>query len=135
MTNGTYLRLLRDATRLVRLSYLEFNLEKMMEEELYSEFAVFYRLLHASRMPGCPQQSEESIIEYYHQESLAAGTRIRERLSEAVEDAIKGLGNGLLQHPDNQPLREAISSGRLSPDQFYLHLLRLIYRLLFLMVI
>jgi hypothetical protein len=35
VSNGRYLRLLRDATRLVRLSYLEFDLVKMMEEDLY----------------------------------------------------------------------------------------------------
>lgn len=50
VTNGNYFRVLRDATRLSRLSYLEFNLEQMMEEGHYSEFAIFYRLLHASRI-------------------------------------------------------------------------------------
>jgi hypothetical protein len=52
VTNGLQLRLLRDASRLVRLSYVEFDLQRMMEEELYSDFAVLFRLLHASRMPA-----------------------------------------------------------------------------------
>lgn len=134
VSNGRQLRLLRDATRLVRLSYLEFNLEKMMEEELYNEFAVLYRLLHASRMPAKPDEAEGSFIEFYHQESLASGNRIREKLSRAVEESILTLANGLLQHPDNADLRRAVQESRLAPDDYYQQTLRLIYRLLFLMV-
>lgn len=63
-TNGRFLRLLRDATRLSRLSYLEFDLERMMEEDLYAEFAILFRLLHVSRMPNSSDSGEESIIEF-----------------------------------------------------------------------
>lgn len=134
VSNGRQLRLLRDATRLVRLSYLEFNLEKIMEEELYNEFAVLYRLLHASRMPDKPDEANASLIEFYHQESLASGNRIREKLSAAVEESILTLANGFLQHTDNTELRQAVLEGRLEPDDYYQQTLRLIYRLLFLMV-
>lgn len=134
VTNGKHLRLLRDATRLVRLTYLEFDLEKMMEEELFSDFAVLYRVLHASRLPKEKSGGEESIIEFYHQESLASGTRIREKLSEAVESSIKRLGNGFLKHPENHELRAMVQAGELSGKQYYLYLLRLIYRFLFLLV-
>lgn len=134
VTNGKHLRLLRDATRLVRLTYLEFDLEKMMEEELFADFAVLYRVLHATRMPKEKNGGEESIIEYYHQESLASGTRIREKLSEAVESSIKRLGNGFLKHPENGELRELVEGGSLTGKQYYLFLLRLIYRFLFLLV-
>jgi hypothetical protein len=134
VTNGKQLRLLRDATRLVRLTYLEFDLEKMMEEELFADFAILYRILHASRMPKEKNAGEESYIEYYHQESLASGTRIREKLSEAVESSIKRLGNGFLKHPENTELREIVQNGELSGKQYYLFLLRLIYRFLFLLV-
>ncbi|MBY5950546.1 GreA/GreB family elongation factor [Algoriphagus marincola] len=134
VTNGKQLRLLRDATRLVRLTYLEFDLEKMMEEELFADFAVLYRVLHASRLPKEKSGGEESIIEFYHQESLASGTRIREKLSEAVESSIKRLGNGFLKHPENHELRAMVQAGELSGKQYYLYLLRLIYRFLFLLV-
>ncbi|RPA66882.1 restriction endonuclease [Cyclobacteriaceae bacterium YHN15] len=134
VTNGKHLRLLRDATRLVRLTYLEFDLEKMMEEELFADFAVLYRILHSSRMPKDKGEGETSIMEYYHQESLAYGTRIREKLSEAVESSIKRLGNGFLKHPDNHELRAMVQSGELTGKQYYLYLLRLIYRFLFLLV-
>ncbi|MFL0685501.1 MAG: Eco57I restriction-modification methylase domain-containing protein [Algoriphagus aquaeductus] len=134
VTNGKQLRLLRDATRLVRLTYLEFDLEKLMEEELFADFAVLYRVLHASRLPKEKSDGEESIIEFYHQESLASGTRIREKLSEAVESSIKRLGNGFLKHPENHELRAMVQAGELSGKQYYLYLLRLIYRFLFLLV-
>jgi hypothetical protein len=134
VTNGRYLRLLRDATRLVRLSYLEINLEKMMEEELYADFAILFRLLHVTRMPLQTDQTEDSYIEYYHQESLASGSRIREKLSKAVEASIKTLANGFLEHPANEALVEEIGTGFLKPDIYYTYQLRLIYRLLFLIV-
>jgi hypothetical protein len=135
VTNGKFLRLLRDATRLSRLSYLEFNIEKMMEEELFAEFAIMWRLLHVSRMPESMDSGEDSIIEFYHQDSLASGARIRDKLSEAVGKSILLLANGLISHPFNDDLRDEIISGRLNARDYYQHLLRLIYRILFLLVI
>ena len=135
VTNGRYLRLLRDATRLVRLSYIEFNLEKMMEEELYADFALLFRVLHASRMPKSPDTVEESPIEYYHQESLASGTRIREKLSKAVENSILELANGFIAHSGNNDFYQSIDNGILKASDFYADLLQLIYRILFLIVI
>jgi len=75
VTNGRLLRLLRDSTRLVRLSYVEFDLDRMFGEDLFADFAVFYRLLHVSRLPKTPGQSPESLLEHYHQDSLASGER------------------------------------------------------------
>ncbi len=135
VTNGRHLRLLRDATRLVRMSYLEFDLERMFEEELYADFSILYRVIHSSRMPEKVDQGEDSIIEYYHQESLASGTRIREKLSEAVENSIKTLANGFLAHPKNDYLVTLFEAGHHSPERYYMHQLRLIYRILFLIVL
>jgi hypothetical protein len=135
VSNGRFIRLLRDATRLSKLSYLEFDLEQIMEEGLYVEFALLYRTLHASRMPDRIDNGAECILEYYHQEALASGSRIRERLSMAVEGAIKELANGILKHPANGHLRDDLSSGQLPAKDYYLHTLRLVYRMLFLLVI
>jgi len=135
ISNGRFVRLLRDATRLSRLSYLEFDLERIMEEDLFAEFALLFRVIHASRMPVTRDSGEEAFIEYYHQEALSSGSRIREKLSEAVEKSLKLLANGLLKHPSNTDLRNLALQGNLKPDAYYLHLLRLVYRVLFLMVI
>ena len=135
VTNGLRFRLLRDNSRLIKQSYIEFDLQAMMEENHYADFAVMVRLLHATRMPKSIETGDESLIEQYHQESLDSGSRIREKLSEAVEKSIILLGTGFLQHPANDELRGEIETKRIPADQFYQLQLRLIYRLLFLLVI
>jgi hypothetical protein len=135
VTNGRVLRLLRDSSRLIKQSYLEFDLDRIFIDGLFADFAVLYRLLHASRLPISNETATESLLERYHQDSLDSGARIREGLSKAVEYAILGLGNGFLSHPKNSLLRDCLASGDLSPADYYKSLLRLIYRLLFLMVI
>ena len=79
-TNGVHLRLLPDASRLTRLSFLEFDLVQMMEEDLYSDFALLYRTLHASRMPKTKDGGDTSIIEGYHQDALDAPAILAEEL-------------------------------------------------------
>lgn len=148
VTNGQQLRLLRDSSRLIKLSFLEFDLRRIFEEELFADFALLYRLIHVSRMPINQASAPESIIEQYHQDSLESGSRIRSGLSRAVEDSIKALGNGFLNHPQNQLLRDritgqaredeasgvTITQAQIKASEFYKWQLRLIYRLLFLMV-
>ena len=135
VTDGHVLRLLRDSSRLIKQSYLEFDLDRIFTDGLFADFAVLYRLLHATRLPLTNDSVAECLIERYHQESLESGARIREGLSSAVEKAILDFGNGLLSNPDNDALRTIVTKGDLSASDYYQQLLRLIYRLLFLMVI
>lgn len=134
-TNGRVLRLLRNSSRLIKLSYLEFDLDRIFTDGLFADFAILYRLLHATRLPLSNESAAESWIERYHQDSLESGARIRAGLSRAVEGAIRSFANGFLQHPENEVLRAAVASKTLSAADYYKNLLRLIYRLLFLMVI
>ena len=106
----------------------------MLEGEKFSEFALMYRVLHRSRLPVDAQSSHESWLELYHQQALERGGRVREGLREGVEHALVVLGNGFLQHPANVELRQRIASEDLTPLDVYRQLLRLVYRLLFLMV-
>lgn len=135
VTNGRILRLLRDSSRLIKLSYLEFDLDRIFGDGLFADFAILYRLLHVSRLPASSEAAAESLIERYHQDSLDSGARIREGLSKAVEQAIRDFADGFIAHPANDELRQSIADGRLKPETYYQHLLRLIYRLLFLLVI
>lgn len=135
ITNGLQLRILRDATHLSKLSYLEFNLEQMMEEGHFNEFALLYRLLHATRIANSKDESAESILEFYHNEAIASGARIREKLSEAVEKSIILLADGLLKQPQNEGLRDKFENEYITAKEYYLAILRLIYRILFLLVI
>lgn len=143
VTNGRQLRLLRDASRITRLSYIEVDLEKMMEEDLYSDFVIFYRVLHASRMLKRWDSNGANIIERYHVEGLEAGSTIRSKLGDALKGnpkeqrkgAIELLANEFLNNPRNQQLRNTYLNGELNTDEYFRQLLRIIYRLLFLFVI
>jgi hypothetical protein len=134
VTNGSAFRLLRQLPRTSRPSYLEFNLEGIMESNSFSEFALFYRLCHRSRLPREAQDGPKCLLERYFQEGIEQGARVRERLRDGVEQALVTLGTGLLRHPANARLRTQLE-GDGSNREFYRQLLRLVYRLLFLMVI
>ncbi len=134
VTNGVLLRLLRDTSRTSRPTYLEFDLQSILDGNRFNEFALFYRVCHRSRLPKTAEDSTSCWLEKYFQLSIEQGGRVREKLRVGVEDALKVLGTGLLRHPNNTALRERVKSGALSPAEFHRQLLRLVYRLLFLMV-
>ena len=134
VTNGLRWRLLRDSSLMSRLSYVEFDLEQILNGENFAEFALFYRLFHRSRLPQGMEDADKCLLEFYHQEALSQGGRVRDRLRDGVEKALIQFGNGFLQHPMSEGLRDRLASGELSETDYYRQLLRLIYRLLFLMV-
>ena len=142
VTNGATLRLLRDSVYFSRPSYIEFDLQGMLDGERLDEFILFYRLAHRSRMAAAGEDGGRCLLENYHQAAVEQGGRIRDGLRKAVEGAILTLANGFLTHPKNGDLRRAISNGDpstgsgqgLSASGYYQQLLYLIYRLLFLMV-
>lgn len=131
-TNGYRWRLLRDSSLMTRLTYIEFDLEQILSGENFAEFGLFYRLFHRSRLPEGMDDADKCLLEYYHQEARQQGGRVRDRLRDGVEKALIQLGTGFLQHPQNEHLRQKFSNNY--ELVFYRQLLRLIYRLLFLMV-
>lgn len=134
-TNGFRWRLLRDSSLMTRLTYVEFDLEQILNGENFAEFGLFYRLFHRSRLPEGMDDADKCLLEYYHQEALQQGGRVRDRLRDGVEKALIQLGTGFLQHPSNENLRQKLAAGtELTDIGYYRQLLRLIYRLLFLMV-
>jgi hypothetical protein len=132
VTNGLQLRLLRDSMRLGRLAYVEFNLERIFDQEIYTDFVLLFRLLHATRMPTKAEAAAEAFIEAYHQKGIDDGTRIKE-LRKAVKDGMEVLANGLLNC--NPQFADAALKGKLDPKDYYAVLMRTIYRMLFLIVI
>lgn len=134
VTNGFTLRLIRDSGRLIRLNYIEIDLKRLLDEDKFNEFNIIYRLLHVTRLPKAATAGESSFIEDYYQQSLASGNRIRDELSKAVKISLHSLANGFLKHSANDRLREEIQVGQITPFEYNHSLLRLIYRLLFLMV-
>jgi hypothetical protein len=134
VTNGKKLRLLRDSKRFAKPTYVEFDLEAMVAGNLYSEFVVLFRLAQRTRLPRGTADAHESWLERYYQQGIAEGGRVRERLSEGVHQALLTLGSGFLAHPGSAQLRDAFGAGGIDETGYYRQLLRLVYRLLFLMV-
>jgi len=132
VSNGLQLRLLRDSARLTKQAFVEFDLQGMMEGEVYSDFVLLWLLCHESRVEG--QRPELCWLEKWTHEAAERGTRALEHLRAGVEAAISALGRGFLAHPANHELREKLRDGELDKQEYYRQLLRSVYRLLFLFV-
>ncbi|MBV5329034.1 MAG: hypothetical protein JZU65_15630, partial [Chlorobium sp.] len=132
VSNGRQLRLLRDAATLTRPSYLEFDLETILSDARYPDFAALWRLLHQSRAGRAGSPGTECPWEEWREEGKIKGTRVREGLRHGVTQALLTLGQGFLSHPANDHLRVALHGGSLTSDALFQELLRLVYRFLFL---
>jgi hypothetical protein len=134
VTNGKILRILRDSQRMRKQAYIEFDLHQMITGEKFADFALLYRLLHRTRLPQTLADAHECFLEKYYLLTIEQGGRVRDRLRDGVEEALKIFANGFINNSRNSDLRQEISSGKLISQHFYRQLLRLIYRFLFLMV-
>lgn len=130
VSNGLVLRLLRDNVSLTRQAYIEFDLEIMFDNEIYSDFKVLWLLCHQSRFEG--ENPAECIMEQWVQQARTQGTRMLEDLRNGVESAIAALGSGFIDHSSNTALRASLQNGTLDKQDFYRQLLRLVYRFIFL---
>jgi hypothetical protein len=131
--NGERLRLLRDNQSLTRPAFLEANLRQIFENEDFAGFAALWLIVHASRFgqPGSPVT--DCALERWRETGSKEGLAARERLSVGVKEALLALGNGFLSNAANTDLRDRLTSGRLPMPQFFNELLRLVYRLIFLL--
>lgn len=131
--NGERLRLVRDNASLTRPAYVEANLRQMFEGDDFADFAALWLLVHASRfgLPGTPVS--DCPLERWREAGGKEGQAARERLRDGVEAALLALGNGFLAHPQNGVLRDRLAKGELPLPDFFGQLLRLVYRLIFLL--
>lgn len=159
VSNGRRLRILRDNVSLTRQAFVEFDLEAMLDGEVYADFALLWLLCHQSRVEGTASKESavgeasagaaphpSSVIphpstcwlEKWSRSAQETGTRALDTLRKGVEDAIVALGRGFVAHPANGALREKLrrggADGGLSAQDYYRQVLRLVYRLLFLFV-
>lgn len=130
-TNGRHIRLARDAATLTRPSFIEFDLEAILGQARYPDFAALWRLLHASRAG----RHGDSVWETWRADGQREGSRVREGLRIGVEAALERLGEGFLRHPENEQLRRALIAGDLTRNDYFEQLLRLVYRLIFLFAV
>ena len=135
ITNGKVWRLLRDSTAVALSSYLDIDLDAVLEARDTEAFAGVYRVLHASRAAREDAHDPSTCLwEQWRKELEQGGERVREGLSGNVQQTLRVLGCGFLEHPANEPLRKDIREHKLSAADFYNELLRLVYRFIFLFV-
>lgn len=131
-SDGLTLRLARDNASLTRPAWIEADLARIFSEERYADFAALWLLIHETRFGRPSQPVTDCALEEWRASGREQGTRAREHLRAGVEEALLCLGQGFLSHPDNQVLRESLHCGALTPSDYFQQLLRLVYRLIFL---
>ncbi|MBQ9372463.1 MAG: N-6 DNA methylase, partial [Thermoguttaceae bacterium] len=157
VTNGLKFRVLRDNDSLSRAAYLEFDLETMLNADAYGEFFLFYLVAHKTRFEkqATPDVEEEETeddaedaeegaapkevdteawIERWRRYSVASGTRALDELAGDVVVAINALGKGFIERRENKELNEKLRSGVLDKQDYYRQLLRLVYRIVFVLI-
>ncbi|MGW1885708.1 Eco57I restriction-modification methylase domain-containing protein [Streptomyces sp. NPDC001970] len=132
LSNGRQLRLLRESASLTGAAFIEFDLQAIFEGNRSDDFVLLWRLLHRTRFEGAPAAS--CPLEKWRTEAIDSGTRALKELRKGVERALTVIGGGLIAHPDNAALREALRTRDMTVRDLHPALLRLVYRLLFLFV-
>lgn len=134
-SDGVTLRILRDNASLTRPAWVEADLARIFTEERFADFAALWLLAHETRFGTGDEPKRECALEMWRDAGREEGTRAREYLRRGVEEALLALGQGFLGHPQNQALRGALQDGTLTTTAFFQQLLRLIYRLIFVLTV
>lgn len=134
-SNGLVLRLARDNSSLTRPAWIEADLERIFSEERFADFSLLWLLIHSSRFGRADDLPQHCALEAWRDASRDEGTRAREHLREGVEAALLALGGGFIAAPANTELRRRIAAGELSQQAYFGQLLRLVYRMIFLLTI
>ncbi len=132
VTNGKSLRLMRDNASLTRPAYIEADLEQIFLNEDIASFAVLWLLIHRSRFGKAETPATDCSLERWREAGSKEGEAARDRLADQVQLALKSLGSGFLEA--NPDLQNQLKSGEVSLTDWFNELLRLVYRLIFLMV-
>lgn len=135
VTNGQVLRIIRNTGQLVKLTYIEFDIRRMVEEDHYAEFCLLFRLMHTSRFTHSGDNA--CIMEQWFNRSIESGNRIRAGLSDAVQKAMEILGHAVVcgKGEGNEVFRQAVINGEANAQTLNKELIHFIYRLLFLFII
>lgn len=132
VTNGMQLRLMRDNASLTRPAYIEADLAQMFTNEDIASFAVLWLLIHRSRFGSGDGPATDCALERWRDAGSKEGEAARDRLAGQVQLALKLLGSGFLEANPN--LAAKLHSGEVNLTEWFNELLRLVYRLIFLMV-
>jgi len=131
--NGFHLRLVRDDASFTRPAYIEADLRQIFEGDAFADFAALWLLVHSSRFGSAGTPASDCTLERWRSAAQNEGVSARDKLRDGVEATLLCLGNGFLSHPANAVLREQLRTGGLPLSEFFSELLRLVYRLIFLL--
>ncbi|MEY9189149.1 Eco57I restriction-modification methylase domain-containing protein [Bradyrhizobium ottawaense] len=132
VTNGRTIRLMRDNASLTRPAYIEADLAQIFLNEDAASFAALWSLIHRTRFGTSGNAATDCALERWREAGSREGEAARDRLASQVEIALKVLGSGFLEA--NPSLAARLGSGESSLTEWFNELLRLVYRLIFLMV-
>ena len=127
------LRLARDNASLTRPAWIEADLSRIFTEGLYPDFAALWLLIHESRFGKLDRALESFPLESWRIAGREEGILARDRLSIGFEKAVETLGQGFLSLPANNSLHVDLRTGHLTKEAFFGQLLRLVYRIIFLL--
>jgi len=131
-TNGKILRLMRDNASLTRPAFIQADLAQIFETEDLASFALVWLLMHRTCFGRAGAPATDCALERWRAAGASAGEAARERLAGQVELALKELGSGFLEA--NRELHEKLAAHEIGLTEWFNELLRLVYRLIFLMV-
>ncbi len=132
VTNGVLIRLMRDNASLTRPAYIEADLAQIFANEDAASFSILWLMIHRSRFGQTGALATDCALEHWRDAGSREGEAARERLADQVELALKCLGSGFLEA--NPELAGKLKSGEINLTEWFNELLRLVYRLIFLMV-
>lgn len=158
LSNGHQLRLLRDASSLTRQSFVEFDLDAIFMDQLYSDFRILFLTVHASRFsPRLDEKAAKAAtvtedddvvedaeqvepkldncwLEQWRTTAIDDGARAMLNLQHGIAAALQELGTGFVAHPANVALRETLAAATDADRDLQRALLRIAYRLIVLFV-
>ncbi len=131
--DGLSLRIARDNASLTRPAWIEADLDRIFTEDLYPDFAALWLLAHESRFGRAEDPPGVCPLEVWREAGRQEGTRARDKLSDGFRQALEILGQGFLSHAANRALRSVLRAGDLTKEHYFGQLLRLVYRIVFLL--
>lgn len=132
VTDGSIVRLVRHNESLTRPAYIDADLAQVFENEDIASFSLFWLLIHRTRFGHCTDTPYDCKLERWREKGVSEGEVARDRLAGQVKVALSILGSGFIEA--NPKLARRLQSGEVQMTDWFNELLRLVYRIIFVMV-
>lgn len=133
LCTGRSIRLLTDYHKTLTRNFVEADLESIFDELDIDAFRIVWRLFRASAF--LPKAKGVRDIERIRDHARQQGTEIGKELRKQVVEAVVTLANGFLEADETGELRQAVEKDSEGPMRLYQSVLRVVYRLLFLLYV